>query len=100
VVNGDWQNVGTTVHFIDAGIDTGGIIGQGSIRLEPHDNPRTLALKQYCSGIPLVSKAIESVRCGNTATVERTDLDSRVYSSPTFTSYLAFKRQLRRHFPS
>ena len=42
VVNEDWKNVGTTVHFIDAGVDTGAIVGQVLIDVEPNDNPRVL----------------------------------------------------------
>ncbi len=98
VVNGDWENVGTTVHFIDSGVDTGAIIGQTAIELEPDDSPRVLALKQYCAGIPLISEAISKIRAGNVTTIPRTDLDSRFYSSPTLTSYLIYKRRMRERF--
>jgi methionyl-tRNA formyltransferase len=98
VVNGDWENVGTTVHFIDSGVDTGAIIGQTTIQLEPDDSPRVLALKQYCSGIPLISEAVSNIRAGNLTTASRNDLDSRFYSSPTLTSYLIFKKRMRERF--
>ncbi len=98
VVNGDWENVGTTIHFIDPGVDTGAIIGQVTIQLEPDDSPRGLALKQYVAGIPLISEAIAKIHAGNVGTVSRTDLDSRFYSSPTLTSYFAYKRCMRERF--
>jgi folate-dependent phosphoribosylglycinamide formyltransferase PurN len=98
IVNGDWTNVGTTVHFVDTGIDTGGIISQKSIELEPTDDPRTIGLKQYAVGIRLLSEAIPRVCAGDRRIVRRDDLDSRFYSSPTLTSYLRFRKSVKEHF--
>lgn len=98
IVNGDWENVGTTVHLIDTGIDTGAIMGQSTIVLEAGDNPRTLALKQYCSGMPLVAEAINRIRSGQVTPLHRPDLDSRFYSSPSFTAYLVFRKRMRERF--
>jgi folate-dependent phosphoribosylglycinamide formyltransferase PurN len=98
IVNGDWGNVGTTVHFIDQGIDTGAIIGQSPITVELGDNPRTLALKQYCAGIRLVAAAIDRVRSAQFSALHRHDLDSRIYSSPTLTAYLMFRRRMKDRF--
>jgi len=98
VVKGDWTNVGTTVHFVDSGIDTGGIILQASIDLEPDDNPRTIGLKQYAVGIRLLSEAISRTCAGDRNTTQRDDLDSRVYSSPTFTGYLRFRKRMKERF--
>ncbi|MBI4966343.1 MAG: hypothetical protein HY913_23895 [Desulfomonile tiedjei] len=98
VVNEDWDNVGTTVHFVDSGIDTGGIILQDSIELDRWDNPRTIGLKQYAVGIRLLSESIARICSGDTRTIRRDDLDSRLYSSPTFTGYLKFRKRLKAHF--
>jgi folate-dependent phosphoribosylglycinamide formyltransferase PurN len=98
VVNGDWANVGTTVHFVDAGIDTGGIILQEPVELERTDDPRTIGLKQYAVGIRLLSEAIPRICGGDRRTVRRDDLDSRLYSSPTFTSYLGFRKRMKQRF--
>lgn len=98
VVNGDWANVGTTVHFVDSGIDTGEIIAQESIELERGDDPRTIGLKQYAVGIRLLSEAISRICAGNRRTISRDDLDSRLYSSPTFTDYLRFLKRMKEPF--
>jgi methionyl-tRNA formyltransferase len=95
VVNGDWENVGTTIHFIDTGVDTGSIIGQTAIPVDPHDTPQTLALKQYAAGIPLISEAVSRIRAGTPTTMQRPDLDSRIYSSPTLSSYLVYRKRMR-----
>jgi methionyl-tRNA formyltransferase len=98
IVNGDWTNVGTTVHFVDSGIDTGGIILQASVELESDDNPRTIGLKQYAVGIGLLSEAISRTCAGDRNTARRDDLDSRLYSSPTFTGYLKFRKRMKERF--
>jgi len=98
VVNGDWANVGTTDHFVDTGIDTGGIISQKSIELEPADDPRTIGLKQHAVGIRLVFEAISRICAGDRRTIQRDDLDSRLHSSPTFTSYLLFRKRMKERF--
>jgi phosphoribosylglycinamide formyltransferase-1 len=36
------QMTGCTVHYVDAGVDTGEIIAQREVRVEPGDTPETL----------------------------------------------------------
>ena len=100
IVNDDWDNVGTTVHFIDSGIDTGNIIAQRNIEVEPNDTPQDLASKQHTMGAILAVKAIASIAGGHLQTVNREDLDSRFYSSPTLTAYLRYRKNLRKRFSS
>ncbi len=98
VVNGDWDNVGVTVHFIDRGVDTGAIIFQENIELEADDNPRTLALKQNAAGIRMVNQAISAFKAGTISTRQRSDLDSSVYSSPTITAYMRYRKRMQDRF--
>mgnify|MGYP005855117581 FL=1 len=98
VVNEDWENVGTTVHLIDAGIDTGGILFQERIPVEPDDAPRDLALKQHLVGIRLACEAVSTIAENNVKIVHRADLDSRFYSSPTLSSYRTYLKKLHRRF--
>jgi methionyl-tRNA formyltransferase len=96
VVNGDRENIGTTVHYIDEGIDTGGILAQGTFRPKPHDDPRTLVLRQYRIGIDLVLGLVERLAQGPVETFRRDDLDSRLYSSPTLSGYLQYRKRINR----
>jgi len=96
VVQEDWDNVGVTVHYLDKGIDTGRILAQASLDLEPKDNPRTLVLKQYQKAIPLTLDLVSRLAAGDEQTVDRPDLDSRIYSSPRFSAYLKFRRLMRQ----
>jgi len=100
IVNDDWDNIGVTVHFVDSGIDTGNIIAQGNILVEPKDTPRDLALRQHAMGVTLAAKAIEYVASGQIQTISRDDLDSRFHSSPTLSGYAKFRKNMRAHFRS
>ncbi len=94
-VNRDWENLGTTIHLIDEGLDTGAILAQKTIKANPEDNPRTLALKQNAAGIELALQVIHEFKSGTVKSFARDDLDSRFYSSPTLQSYLEFRAALK-----
>ncbi|MEO0565967.1 MAG: formyl transferase, partial [Chloroflexota bacterium] len=55
VVEGRPDLAGTTVHLIDKGVDTGAIIAQATITPTPEDSFRTLPVKQYLAGLPLMA---------------------------------------------
>ncbi len=98
IVNKDWENAGTTVHVIDRGVDTGPIVGQKTIDPAWDDDPRFLAFKQNIVGTELVIQAIDAIRSGVVSTIERPDLDSRIFSSPSLTAYFAFRKNMRERF--
>ena len=58
LVNNDKARCGVTVHLVDSGIDTGGVISQKLIPLTPEDNFVTYPLLQLGEGILLIKKAI------------------------------------------
>lgn len=88
---------GVTVHQIDPGVDTGAIIGQATIAIDPQtDTFRTLPVKQYLAGFPLMLESVSAALAGNLAAYTRDDLESRQWYSPTFASYAKFLRELKR----
>jgi hypothetical protein len=86
---------GVTVHRVDAGIDTGAIVSQEAIRVCPSDDYRTLPVKQYLAGAPLMVAAVRAALDGALTARPRTDLESKLWSTPTIPQYLRFRRQLR-----
>jgi folate-dependent phosphoribosylglycinamide formyltransferase PurN len=96
VVEGRPDLAGVTVHKVDPGVDTGEIIGQAHITVEPTDTFRTLPVKQLVAGLPLMAAAVGAALDGTLATYTRDDLESRQWFSPTFADHLRFTRQLRR----
>jgi len=87
----DQENCGVTVHRVNKGIDTGGILAQATINPEKNDNFITYPLMQLTAGIPLM-KTILSEMLNNESILERpNELESRLWSHPGVTGYL-FKR--------
>lgn len=60
ILNGDIES-GTTLHLIDAGIDTGDIINQDSFNLTTSDSSKDLYLKLIDSSINLFKKNISDI---------------------------------------
>jgi methionyl-tRNA formyltransferase len=96
VMEGRPDLAGVTVHVVDQGIDTGGIVEQAAIRIEPDDTPRTLVAKQYLAAWPLLAGAVRAALDGRLAARRRDDLESRLWYSPTPGSYWQYRRQLRK----
>ena len=84
------------IHQIDRGIDTGAIVAQDTIHIEPTDTCRTLPVKQYLKGVPLMLAAVEATIDSALRTYRRTDLASKLWHTPTVAEYLKFRRQLKK----
>jgi len=90
LVNDDSENCGVTVHLIDKGIDTGGILYQGIIRYSDKDNLATYPYLQISAAIPMLLKAIQDEFDFSLTVIERNDLDSKLWSHPTIWNYLLY----------
>lgn len=83
---------GVTVHWIDAGIDTGSVIKQGLIHPGPRDNFATYSSLQLGAGLPLLAYAIEEHFAGTlveSGLPEGKLPSSHLYFHPTLWFYLA-----------
>lgn len=88
---------GTTVHLVDAGVDTGGVLAQVPIDVDPwHDTLRTLPVKQYVAALPALEESVRRVASGDLATVPPLVQDSRQWYSPGVADHLRFRRRLRQ----
>lgn len=64
IINGETQT-GVTIHYIDEGVDTGDIIIQEAVPIEPEDTTVTLYYnKLYPLGVRLVAEAVRLIREG------------------------------------
>lgn len=86
--NGDSKNAGVTIHFVNEGIDTGGIIHQERIHPKESDNFATYPYLQLGIGVALQVQAIEEISRGECQVISN-DLPSHLYSHPTLLQYLA-----------
>ncbi len=58
VYHSDLESLGATVHRVDPGIDTGPVVAQGRIQLDPEDDEQTLAGKTLILGTRLMVQTI------------------------------------------
>jgi phosphoribosylglycinamide formyltransferase-1 len=92
----DWDNVGVTIHRIDAGIDTGQVLAQSRIDIDlEYEDTQTLVAKQYSTGIPLLIDTIRGPLHGPFRQSREKSLPSRLWSSPTIADHRQLLRNLQ-----
>lgn len=80
---------GTTIHVVDEGIDTGGILAQVLIDAKPEDNYVTLPYLQLIVGLPVLVEVVSKELSGQPVSPwSRTDLPSKLRYHPTLWDYL------------
>ena len=87
----DFKNCGVTVHLVDKGIDTGGILYQDTIEINDNDNFNTYPYHQIKKAIPLMLLALNDVSNNNIKIKKRDDLSSKIWSHPTIIDYLKYR---------
>ena len=92
LANDDAANCGVSVHLVDAGIDTGGIIAQALIHPEAEDSFVTYPLLQLIAGLPLLKAAVRATLTGTIQLRPAPEGNSRLWSHPTLAEYQANRR--------
>lgn len=90
--------VGTTVHFVDTGIDTGSIIEQAFFEVNDADSFVTYPYLHTKAGIEVLLRAVHSALTGNLESRESTlNLPSKLRHHPTIWTYLynRYKRGIK-----
>ncbi|WP_339893555.1 formyl transferase [uncultured Algibacter sp.] len=96
LINKDKENCGVTVHLVDEGIDTGGILYQDTIvdEITPKDNFISYTYLQLSKALPLLKKAINDIKSDSIKIQKpKADIGKELYYQPTFWFYL-YKRWL------
>ena len=87
---------GTTVHYVDTGVDTGGIIEQVFIEPPKQDNFYTYPYLQYASVLPVLKNVIQSFVDGNKPLPKApVTTESELWFHPTVFQWL---RNLKRTY--
>ncbi len=87
LANNDAAHCGVSVHLVDAGIDTGGIIAQALIQPGPEDTFATYPLLQLIAGLPLLKNAVRTALTGTIRLRAAPEGTSRLWSHPTLDEY-------------
>jgi folate-dependent phosphoribosylglycinamide formyltransferase PurN len=83
----DKEHCGVTVHLVDAGIDTGNIIGSAKIEITPNDSFATYPYLQTSAALPILNEAIDDI-IGGTLKDKPISGESAVWYHPGFTQYI------------
>jgi len=92
--NNDSHLFGTTLHYIDSGIDTGGIIAQKVIQISKSDNFATYPIIQFVLGLNLLEESIHKIKTNSVEEIKPRVNQSELYYHPTMAQYLT-KRILK-----
>jgi len=87
LASGDTENCGVTVHLVDQGIDTGGVLYQDIIHADDSDNFNTYPIHQIAKAIPLMKAALNDVR-EKRINVKEGVLPSKLWTHPTLLEYV------------
>lgn len=85
--NKDIDNFGTTIHLIDAGVDTGAVIKQVFIKPGKTDNFTTYPILQTAIGIEAFKEVIANMVSGNYEAIKNTE-KGNMYYQPTLWQYV------------
>ncbi len=87
LVNNDLENCGTTVHFVDAGIDTGNILARGKVEVGREDNFATYPYLQFAIGISLLISSMQKFFEDNLRVIPTVSDKTELWYHPTFIEY-------------
>lgn len=88
LVQNDPEHCGVSIHLVDKGIDTGGVLYQQKISVTKKDNFVTYPYLQLAEGVSLMQKAIGDFTEEKLQPYKPTGTGSKLWSHPTIWSYL------------
>lgn len=96
IATGKKKLFGTTIHYVDQGVDTGGIIEQTFQTPSPQDNFYTYPYLQYAAILPALQRVVSSFVAGEKpALKEPVVADSAIWYHPTIWQWV---KNLKRTF--
>lgn len=87
LASGDARNFGTTVHLVDAGVDTGAVLKQARGKPKPGDTIASHALRQAVFSRDICVEAVNDALAGKLVTIDP-GLPSKQWFHPTIWFYL------------
>ena len=83
--NNEYELVGTTIHYIDAGVDTGPILGHCRALIEDGDTPHMIGNKNIVAGADLLCQVVQTVCSNYIEPVPQWKVSRPVYMMKDFT---------------
>ncbi|MBK5570073.1 formyl transferase [Ensifer sp. SSB1] len=85
LINRDTENFGATVHLVDAGVDTGGVLYQSRQKPAPDDTMHTYPLLQTAASTEIAIAAVADALDGNLQTVNVAGPSRQWFHPPIWT---------------
>ena len=95
--NNDYKNVGTTIHKLDEGIDTGEIIGR-SYLTERFETPEDCHDKNTKMGSELLCQVLVDFVKDRMKSFPQNEVEARYYSSPSREQYNDLQKRVGKEF--
>lgn len=95
IYNGE-SYTGVSVHIIDYEIDHGGLLAQGEVKIEKHDDTKTLFEKALAIDYRLVEEVINMFCNGNVKTIPVDFSVGKVYTYPSYSQVRKLEKQKKR----
>ena len=86
----DKENCGVTIHLVDSGVDTGGILYQETIDISKSDTFNTYPYLQISLAIPLMKRAIKNV-ASQSYKIQVNNAPSKLWTHPTILEYFKYR---------
>ena len=96
IYNKEPELVGTTIHFVDKGVDTGPILLQGKVNFNPDDTLGTITYRQHKLGTELLIKCLQDFETYARSAYRKTGCPDKNYLVPGLTHYLKARRWLKK----
>lgn len=87
-------SAGVTVHFVDAGLDTGDIVATGTVPIAPMETPDSLAEKLNQEGERVLAVAVAAIRDGSAAAQPQSKGSFKARTKPTLAEMAAMRRKV------
>lgn len=87
MAKGQPELFGATVHLVDEGIDTGGILKQVTTQPTTKDNFSTYPLLQLAVALPLIVETVQEILSENSQEIEAPSGQSQLWYHPTIFQY-------------
>jgi hypothetical protein len=97
LATGDYDNVGVSLHVIDAGVDTGRLVAEARVKCGPGDSDIDVWITAFARGVDLAVDLVETLRRGDALPLQPPPArPGKHFHRKGLSDYLAFARRRRR----
>lgn len=96
--DGNLDKIGTTIHLIDEGIDSGKIIGKVLVNPKKSDTPETIHIQNVKIGAKFLAKVVKKLLSGKIRTIKQDESIAKYHSYPETDQIIELEEKLGKRF--